>query len=168
MMRYKISKRFSSISTAILIAITVVGCMFYPNQGNEIRMEIPRYDEGSCIIEYSGYTVLYNEENRIPVWVAYELTRDETSGTITRSGKKFRPDERVSAVQADDNDYRNSGWSRGHMAPAGDFKWDEKAMLDTFYFTNCCPQDEKLNSGSWNVLENKVRTWAREFGSVYV
>lgn len=168
MMRYKISKLFSSISTAILIAITVVGCMFYPNQGNEIRMEIPRYDEGACIIEYSGYTVSYNEENRIPVWVAYELTRDETSGTITRSGKKFRPDERVSAVQADDNDYRNSGWSRGHMAPAGDFKWDEKAMLDTFYFTNCCPQDEKLNSGSWNVLENKVRTWAREFGSVFV
>lgn len=75
MMRYKISKRFSSISTAILIAITVVGCMFYPNQGNEIRMEIPRYDDGACIIEYSGYTVLYNEENRIPVWVAYELTR---------------------------------------------------------------------------------------------
>ena len=54
------------------------------------------------------------------------------------------------------------------MAPAGDFKWDDGAMWDTFYYTNCCPQDEKLNNGSWNVLENKVRTWARQFGSVYI
>ena len=54
------------------------------------------------------------------------------------------------------------------MAPAGDFKWDDGAMWDTFYYTNCCPQDEKLNNGSWNVLENKVRTWARQFGNVYV
>ena len=54
------------------------------------------------------------------------------------------------------------------MAPAGDFKWDDGAMWDTFYYTNCCPQDEKLNNGSWNVLENKVRTWARQFGSVFV
>lgn len=25
-----------------------------------------------------------------------------------------------------------------------------------------------MNNGSWHVLENKVRTWARQFGSVFV
>lgn len=30
---------------------------------------------------------------------------------------------------------------------------------DTFFYANCCPQDKKLNKGSWNVLEKKVRTW---------
>ena len=111
--------------------------------------------------------VAYDETSRIPIWVAYELTAEEANGTIGRSGKNFRPDEKAKVMQADNYDYRGSGWSRGHMAPAGDFKWDEQAMWDTFYYTNCCPQDEKLNNGSWNILENKVRSYARQFGCVY-
>lgn len=154
--------------TLICLLETYVSCIRYPDAGNEVRMELPSHSDNDCIIEYNGYTVSYNETTRIPSWVAYELTAEEANGTINRSGKNFRPDERVKAVQADNYDYRNSGWSRGHMAPAGDFKWDEGAMWDTFFYTNCCPQDEKLNNGSWNVLENKVRTWAREFGSIFV
>lgn len=120
------------------------------------------------MVFYKGYTVCYDEANRIPLWVAYELTNEEANGTVGRSGKYFRPDEKLNVAQAENSDYHGSGWSRGHMAPAGDFKWDDGAMWDTFYYTNCCPQDEKLNNGSWNVLENKVRTWARRFGSVFV
>ena len=152
----------------IRILQALVGCTVCPDAGCEIRMELPSYRETDCIIEYKGYTVSYDEAARIPSWVAYELTADEASGTIGRGGKKFRQDNKSKVVQADNNDYRASRWSRGHMAPAGDFKWDDGAMWDTFYYTNCCPQDEKLNNGGWNVLENKVRMWARQFGSVYV
>lgn len=129
-------------------------------------MELPSHSDTDCIIEYNGYTVSYDEAALIPAWVAYELTAEEANGTIGRSGKNFRPDDKVKVIQADNYDYRGSGWSRGHMAPAGDFKWNDDAMWDTFFYTNCCPQDEKLNKGSWNVLENKVRTWAQQFGSI--
>ncbi len=163
------SNLFSLIAIAAAFVSTATGCISYPAYGGEIRMELPAFEnDSSCIIEYSGYTVCYDEASRIPVWVAYELTQDEVDGTVSRSGKYFRPDDTVNTVQADNSDYRGSGWSRGHMAPAGDFKWSDQAMWDTFYYTNCCPQDEKLNSGSWNVLENKVRIWARKFGRVYV
>jgi endonuclease G len=168
MMRPMFSTLLSFVMAAIALTVTAASCISYPDQGAEIRFELPSYTNEASIIEYSGYTVSYDETNRIPVWVAYELTRDEANGTIGRSGKTFRPDDRAKVIQADNYDYRGSGWSRGHMAPAGDFKWDDQAMWDTFYYTNCCPQDEKLNNGSWNVLENKVRIWAREFGSVYV
>lgn len=144
------------------------GCISYPYSGNEIRMELPLFGETDCIIEYKGFIMSYDEDSRIPFWVAYELTAEEANGTIGRRNKIFRPDENANVIQADSYDYRGSGWSRGHMAPAGDFKWDDHAMWDTFYYTNCCPQDEKLNNGSWNVLENKVRSWARLFGSVYI
>lgn len=152
----------------ICILQSLVGCINYPDAGREIRLELPSHSDKDCIIEYNGYTVSYDEASRIPVWVAYELTAEEANGTIGRSGKHFRPDDNAKVVQADNYDYRGTGWSRGHMAPAGDFKWDERAMWDTFYYTNCCPQDEKLNNGSWNILENKVRTYARQFGCVYV
>ena len=161
--------RMSTIGIIFIrILQTLVGCTGCPDVGSGILIELPSFLETDYIIEYNGCTVSYDEVARIPSWVAYELTSDEANGTIGRSGKKFRPDDKVKVVQADNNDYRASGWSLGHMAPAGDFKWDDTAMWDTFYYTNCCPQDEKLNNGSWNVLENKVRTWARRFGSVYV
>ena len=154
--------------TIICILQALVSCISYPNVGGAICFELPSYSDSDCIIRYKGYTVSFDEAARIPVWVAYELTSEEANGTIGRSGKTFRPDEKAKVMQADYYDYRGSGWSRGHMAPAGDFKWDDTAMGDTFYYTNCCPQDEKLNNGSWNVLENRVRAWAKLFDHVYI
>ena len=156
-------RMFTICTIFICILQAIVGCISYPDAGSEVWMELPAHADTDCIIEYNGYTVSYDEVARIPAWVAYELTSEEANGTIGRSGKNFRPDDKAKVVQADNYDYRSSGWSRGHMAPAGDFKWDDGAMWDTFFYTNCCPQDEKMNNGSWHVLENKVRTWARQF-----
>lgn len=165
----------------------VNSCVTYSSV-EDFRLELPKINNGETIITYSGYpdiknsdnttdylavtkiayTVSYDSRNKIPRWVAYELTSEELVGTATRKGKSFRPDERAGVPQADNNDYRNSGWTRGHLAPAGDFKWDDSAMNDTFYYTNCCPQSEALNTGSWQKLENRVRNWAEMFGEVYI
>lgn len=119
-------------------------------------------------IKYNGYSVSYNSRTKIPNWVAYELTKDEAYGKASRSELFFKPDNSLHCPQAEDYDYRNSGWSRGHMAPAGDFRWNEEAISDTFYFTNCCPQDTELNGGMWNTLEKKTRTLAKKYGKVWV
>lgn len=128
----------------------------------------PKPEKGGTHIAYYAYEVMYNPEYRIPKWVRYTLTSAETDGPYSRSGLNFVPDPSLSLPQAEDSDYRNSGWSRGHMAPAGDLKWCERAMQESFYFTNCCPQDISLNNGQWKTLEEKVRGWAKKFGSVTV
>lgn len=120
------------------------------------------------IIEYEGFTISYNSQWRIPNWVSYELTAEETDGPFSRKGKDYMADPTSKVPQADAYDYRGSGWSRGHMAPAADFKWSDKAMTESFYYTNICPQDVQLNNKYWSTLENKVRSWARLFGSIYV
>ena len=123
---------------------------------------------GSSSIEYSGFKVSYNASRKIPNWVLYELTASETEGPYSRKGKDFQPDPGLSLPQANDGDYRRSGWSRGHMAPAADFKWSDRAMTETFYYTNICPQNSTLNQKYWNTLEKKVRKCAMEFGKVWV
>ena len=135
-----------------------------------LGLEIPRYDFEVIeqIMVKRGFTVSFNPNTKLPNWVAYELTAEETDGPWTRKGLRFMPDPDCKSKQADNNDYRNSGYSRGHLAPAGDMKWDSVAMLESFYFTNCIPQDEALNNGRWNQLEMKARTWAKEYGCVYV
>ncbi len=111
---------------------------------------------------------MYNPEYKIPRWVKYELLASETDGPYSRKGLKFIPDPAVNLPQADDYDYRGSGWSRGHMAPAGDFKWSSQAMMETFYFTNCCPQNQSMNSGQWHTLEKKVRDWANRYRKITI
>lgn len=118
------------------------------------------------LLEYAGMTVSFNPQWHTPNWVAWELTADETEGIENRSNK-FVTDPAVAAC-ATTNDYRNSGYDRGHMAPAGDMKWSREAMDETFYLTNICPQDKKLNTGTWKKIEEKCRQWARRDSAVVI
>lgn len=149
------------------LGLICAGCAFTQDIDTS-RIELPALESTDYIIEYQGYVSSYNALTKIPDWVAYELTKDETYGDAVREDKYFSPDERVLLPQADDYDYRGSGWTRGHLAPAADFRWSDEAMWETFHFTNCCPQDEELNNGMWNTLEKKCRTWARKHGKVYI
>ena len=131
-------------------------------------LELPQTSPNEIIIHHFAYTVSYNSQTLIPNWVAYELTADETDGPWSRRGLRFMADPDCTSKQADNDDYRNSGYSRGHLAPAGDMKWDSVAMLESFYFTNCFPQDKALNNGRWNQLEMKTRALAKDYGRVFV
>lgn len=114
-----------------------------------------------------GYTVSYNPVTKQPNWVAWHLTSWRTYGEATRKGIEFQPDYDV-ANPVDTYDYVRSGFDRGHMCPAADNKWSQKAMIQSFLMTNVCPQTHALNAGLWNSLETQCRNWARKYGSVYV
>lgn len=129
------------------------------------QVEIPE-SITSEIINYTGFTVSFNADKHQPNYVVWELTQDETEGEVSRRNK-FLTDYRVNGC-ATDADYRRSGYDRGHMAPAADMKWSETAMDDCFYFTNICPQNNRLNSGAWSKLEAKCRQWAKRYKSLVI
>ena len=74
----------------------------------------------------------------------------------------------VKGATATNEDYTRSGYDRGHMAPAGDMKWSAKAMRESFYLSNICPQKPGLNRGIWKDLEEQARLWAKENGSLLI
>ena len=127
--------------------------------------------DGRCeqLIEHMAYTVSYNNDWKLPNWVAYELTKEETLGEVERCDG-FSPDPKVKGEAVVHGDYtRNPGkYDRGHMAPAADMKWSESAMQESFYTTNICPQNANLNRGDWNDIEELVRDYAQRYGSVYI
>ena len=133
------------------------------------RLEVPvlERDVPSQILEYKGFAVSYNNDTRLPNWVAYELTASEVTGDLPRKDK-FRPDPAAAGPQANKEDYKNSGWDRGHMAPAADMKWSMEAMEESCYFTNICPQNPQLNGGDWKELEEQCRKWAQKYSSIYI
>lgn len=116
--------------------------------------------------DYTGFTVSYNSSNKTPNYVAWELLGTETDGVSKRSNK-FWTDREIDGC-SENSDYSRSGYDRGHMCPAADQKWSVEAMEDCFVMANMCPQDHSLNSGAWNTLENKERTWAKRDSAILI
>ena len=128
--------------------------------------------QGNRRVDYKAITVYFNRSLRIPSCVAYELTNTMVSMADAptaekRKSHKFNADPNV-AGSPDWGDYRKSGYTRGHMAPAMDMRWDRQAMSECFLMTNMCPQVEKLNNGPWRHLEESVHRWAKRDGSIWV
>ena len=133
-------------------------------------MEVPAQMTGTpeILLKRDGYYVSYNKERKIPNWVAWHLTAAHTKGNNYRDGIEFMEDKDVPYPRATDGDYFSSKYDRGHMCPSGDNKWDRRAQMQSFLFTNICPQNHELNKGDWNDLEMQCRYWARNMDGVYI
>lgn len=180
-------KAFDPAKIVVIIALLAFGLYKFQESGFSIsdlqskvpetseqissngKLEIPEMhsSSGGQVIERTGYTLSYNADYKTPQWVAWELTKQELQGEEKRTDK-FVPDPDVKGAKAYTGDYTNSGYDRGHMAPAADMKWSRKAMEESFYLSNICPQNPNLNRGDWNDLEEKSRQWARCFGKIYI
>ncbi len=120
---------------------------------------------GEQKLRYAGFTLSYNERHRQASWVAYRLSAERATGDEPRYNN-FREEKRVNS--ASPRDYRGTGFDRGHLAPAGDMKWLQRVMEESFLMTNISPQAPAFNRGIWRELEEQVRRWAVQHGEVYV
>ena len=134
------------------------------------NLELPGIKKSDIVIRHSGYTLSYNPDAMLPFWVAYALHPGDMEGDAQRE-TGFSPDPSPLLRKyrlAEHWHYTRSGWVRGHMAPAGDMKYSQQAMTESFYTTNVCPMDMSFNNGIWKRLEEKVRKLALQFGVVYI
>lgn len=135
-------------------------------------IEIPTFTikKQSQILKRLAYTVSYNKNTRCPNWVAWRLLATRTDGPYNRKGYRFHEDLEVPTPRACPEDYKGSpfGMQRGHMCPAADNKWSDKAMDECHLMTNICPQYGKLNGGDWKDLEDACRDWANTYDCIYI
>ena len=153
-----------------LLVLAIIVQQSVAFSGNSPRVEIPvrLTNRPEMLLTQTAFTISYNPGWKIPNWVAYELTASETKGMEERNDH-FVPDPKLpEKLSATTSDYKKSGWDRGHMAPAADMKWSKKAMKESFYFSNICPQNHNLNAGVWKDLEEQVRDLAQEKNRIYV
>ena len=149
--------------------LNILLLFFFPliAQNNNIFNYLPN-KVGSNIVEHSHYTLGYNEEHEQASWVAYRLTGHLIQNPLTKQKDDFRSDPKVKTGSATLSDYKGSGYDRGHLAPAADFKWSATAMSESFYMSNMSPQVPGFNRGIWKNMESTVRNWAVENDEIYI
>lgn len=138
------------------------------NSVSQVPAEILPISTTGEIVHHTWFTLSYNEDHEQAEWVAYELTRDHLNENWAARPNTFRPDPDVRTESATPRDYSGSGYDKGHLCPAADMAFDEKAIDETFYMSNMSPQDPAFNVGIWRELEELTRDWARKFNRLYV
>ena len=91
-------------------------------------------------------------------WTCYQL---HEGNSLSETGRHddFKADEEV-AVSSTLNDYKGSGFSRGHLCPSADRLCSVQQNKQTFYLTNMQPQYQSHNGVLWANLETLVRNYA--------
>lgn len=120
-----------------------------------------------AIVKHTFYTLSYAETHEQAEWVAYALNKNQLSKNDIKR-PYFVEDRSVKTKSADWRNYKNSGYDRGHLCPAGDRQFNEEAYHETFLTSNISPQNHEFNADVWNYLEQKVRFWADKYNGVYV
>jgi endonuclease G len=145
--------------------------IFHSNRVNQElcfdSLYLPEIDSSEILICHYAYNLVYDESHEQAKWVFYKLDKSKLDGPISRTDN-FKIDPLIVSGSAHHEDYRGSGFDRGHLAPAGDMTWSLKAMEESFYYSNMSPQKPSFNRGIWRKLETKTRKWVADFDSIYV
>lgn len=130
------------------------------NDGGTLDDYIPYSKLNKEIVHHKAFILNYREEYEQASWVLHRLKKEATDGHEARSNE-FIEDVLVKTGSALTSDYSRSGFDRGHLCPAADFKHDKELQDETFYMSNISPQTPDFNRGIWSNLEDKIRHWVK-------
>ena len=135
------------------------------------KIGIPNAGNDGQIINHLAFSLSYNESHEQANWVMHIILPAISTGNATRSND-FREDPLVKTGTSCEQDYflkekkpdgkfkyDGFGYDRGHLAPSADFRWSEKALSESYFYSNMSPQLGDFNRFKWAELEN----WMREY-----
>ncbi|NVN94012.1 MAG: DNA/RNA non-specific endonuclease [Bacteroidetes bacterium] len=142
----------------------LISCLYVSAQYN-LSAVLPKVK--AMQLQYSGFTVAFDTTICSPVYSVYILTKEKLNHSPgDRKNFKFLNDSRVHCTLVDD--YKYSGYDKGHLTPFADSKYSAESMHDCFYVSNMCPQIHSFNAGIWERLERNVRKIAQKYDSIIV
>jgi hypothetical protein len=122
------------------------------------------YPSSERILERQAYVLSHDDDKKVARWVSYHLTDEYLVENAIRSDK-FKADPDIpKGKRAELEDYKGSGFDRGHIAPSADMLRSQGTNDESFLLSNMAPQDPSLNRGIWSTLEDDVRDWAKKRG----
>ncbi len=126
---------------------------------------------------FSAFTLSFDSNDDgeclgVPEWVAYELRATPPAlGQAPARPSRWATDQALhqQRVAPDDDSYKGSGYSRGHMCMKSHaHRISDLADIETHTVLNACPQMQGMNNGIWKAIEDLTGEWADAHGAVWI
>lgn len=115
-------------------------------------------------LTYMHFSIVMSRSRRLAMLTATNIDGQQSKQGVGRSDRWFL-DGRIREDEQWGNDlYKDNRLDRGHMVRREDPVWGDDAMtanLDTFHYTNSCPQMDIFNQQTWLGIENYILKTAR-------
>ncbi|MGL4348627.1 MAG: DNA/RNA non-specific endonuclease [Chlamydiales bacterium] len=120
-------------------------------------------------VSRTACNLLYNGSTRTAYWVYECVSKEDLEKKCNRKNVQFKEDPDIpEIVRSTLEDYKKSGFDRGHLAPSADRTYDCGVLQEVFYLSNMSPQLHSFNSGHWEKLERYVRALTNQYDKVHV
>ena len=130
----------------------------------------------NTLIKNEVYEVLYSETLQQPINISYEypmynsyVDANQLKYTLVvnevgypDSFKKTNEWQVPSNIVTSDKDDYSLPYHRGHIVPAGSFKYSEHQRF-VYSYLNCAIMHKDLNQGVWYALENRERKLSEKY-----
>lgn len=113
-------------------------------------------------LTHTNYTSVFSKSKKYPVLVEWWLTKAKADCQNKLPRKDaFQSDPLLPKETDLMDDYKGSGFDRGHMMPAAENQCQTpKVQEECFYFSNMAAQYHSLNAGDWKSVETMERELA--------
>lgn len=142
-------------------------CLSNLYQHTEPVIHLPKMAEQSQFLCFDGYVGRASYISKSNLYSAEYLTAARLNSKIERENTFHEESELPKGKRAELNDYRRSGFDRGHLAPSADMP-TEKSQYESFSLANMVPQNSEHNRKTWSKIESKTRYITKKYGEVYV
>jgi endonuclease G len=168
--------QISRIATSLLLALGLTpawaaetACPLHYAGAQAPDIERDSLRQGARALCFSAFGVVHSAVSRTPLWSAQYLTPARVAKAATLERKDAFHEETLlpEAERAELEDYRASGYDRGHLSPNHDMP-DLKSQKESFSLANIVPQAPWANRGQWGDLEEAVRKRVKTGRSLHV
>lgn len=123
----------------------------------------------SVVLDKFFYTNCYDYKLKGTKAIAYKVEASNLKEKQIKKRPRFEDDTNIpKKYRSTWSDYKNSGYTRGHIASNASFRFSKAAQTSVFLMSNITPQNAQVNATVWNEIEQRERSLAFKFQSVEV
>lgn len=113
-------------------------------------------------VSHDTFDAYYALDHHCPLVAIWFTEYSNFVGAHKVKSHHFKADGQLPPPRVKSEDYRGSGYVRGHLCPAGDFDSNVAQMRDTYRMSNVVPMSLVTNSGPWKAVEDSCRMVAAQ------
>jgi len=124
--------------------------------------------KSDIVLDRDGYSLGFGRDRKCALWVSYIISKGSVGVDVDRGGN-FYPDPDIPEdCRIRPENFTNSGYDKGHLAPSADIDFSVKSNNETFAMSNVALQHPRLNRQAWGSLEGLIRVWTRRKGKLAI